>query len=91
MKLGPGVPDIYQGTEVWDLSLVDLTTAAMSTLRCGNAGSMLLPGADASSGNDSPLWRTLLADWPDGRIKLAIMHRLLAASDTGALVRGRRL
>ncbi|HEY4403514.1 MAG TPA: malto-oligosyltrehalose synthase [Xanthobacteraceae bacterium] len=31
----PGVPDFYQGTEFWDLSLVDRTTGARSTSRRG--------------------------------------------------------
>jgi (1->4)-alpha-D-glucan 1-alpha-D-glucosylmutase len=66
----PGVPDLYQGSELWDLSLVDpdnrrpvdfdARAATMSTL------------AEPCD------WRALAASWPDGRIKLALMRRLLA-------------
>jgi malto-oligosyltrehalose synthase len=62
----PGVPDFYQGTEFWDLSLVDpdnrrpvdftARTAALDT-----------DGAPAA----------LAATWPDGRVKQAVIHRLL--------------
>jgi maltooligosyltrehalose synthase len=31
----PGIPDFYQGTELWDLSLVDPTTGARSITSCG--------------------------------------------------------
>ena len=67
----PGVPDFYQGTESWDLSLVDpdnrrpVDFAARQSALAGLAG----PGLD---------WGGLAADWHDGRIKLALTHRLLA-------------
>ena len=32
----PGVPDTYQGSELWNFSLVDPTTAAPSTMRCAD-------------------------------------------------------
>ncbi len=66
----PGVPDFYQGTELWDLSLVDPDNrrpvdfdARASTL--------------ASQGSE-PDWQALHESWPDGRIKLALTVRLLA-------------
>ena len=66
----PGVPDFYQGTELWDLSLVDPDNrrtvdfrARMETL--GAAG-------------DRPDWAALTESWPDGSIKLALTRRLLA-------------
>jgi (1->4)-alpha-D-glucan 1-alpha-D-glucosylmutase len=64
----PGVPDFYQGTETWDLSLVDpdnrrpVDFAARQT------------ALDASATLD---WNELAAHWTDGRIKLALTHRLL--------------
>ncbi len=66
----PGVPDFYQGTEFWDLSLVDPDNrrpvdfaTRMSTLEAGG---------------DVPDWIALTMAWPDGRIKFAVMRRLLA-------------
>ena len=66
----PGVPDFYQGTELWDLSLVDPD----------NRRAVDFPArmtALASIG-DRPDWAALTASWPDGRIKLALTRRLLA-------------
>lgn len=64
----PGVPDFYQGTEFWDLSLVDpdnrrpVDFAARST---------------ALGELDNPDWRGLIKSWPDGRLKLAWTRHLL--------------
>jgi (1->4)-alpha-D-glucan 1-alpha-D-glucosylmutase len=65
----PGVPDFYQGTEFWDLSLVDpdnrrpVDFAARSRVLASLA--------------DTPDWTELASYWRDGRIKLALMRRLL--------------
>jgi (1->4)-alpha-D-glucan 1-alpha-D-glucosylmutase len=66
----PGVPDFYQGTELWDFSLVDPD----------NRRPVDLPARAAllKSIGDNPDWRALAASWPDGRIKLALTCRLLA-------------
>jgi (1->4)-alpha-D-glucan 1-alpha-D-glucosylmutase len=66
----PGVPDFYQGTELWDLSLVDPD----------NRRPVDLPARAAllKSIGDNPDWRALAESWPDGRIKLALTRRLLA-------------
>jgi (1->4)-alpha-D-glucan 1-alpha-D-glucosylmutase len=71
----PGVPDIYQGAELWDLSLVDpdnrgpvaweIRTAALAELR-------------RLDGDRAALSQALLASWPDGRVKLYVIHRALA-------------
>jgi (1->4)-alpha-D-glucan 1-alpha-D-glucosylmutase len=64
---GPGVPDIYQGTEHWDLSLVDpdnrrpVDFAARERSLAAKAG----PAA-------------LLASWQDGRVKQQVVARTLA-------------
>jgi (1->4)-alpha-D-glucan 1-alpha-D-glucosylmutase len=63
----PGVPDIYQGCEQWDLSLVDPDNRRPVDFADRRSG---LNGAD----ND---WPGLLERWPDGKIKLALTHRLL--------------
>jgi (1->4)-alpha-D-glucan 1-alpha-D-glucosylmutase len=66
----PGVPDFYQGTEFWDLSLVDpdnrrpvdfaARVEAFETIK------------------DQSDWRALAESWADGRIKLALTRHLLA-------------
>jgi (1->4)-alpha-D-glucan 1-alpha-D-glucosylmutase len=66
----PGVPDFYQGTELWDLSLVDPDNRRPVDL--GARASLL-----ASIG-ETPDWRALAQSWPDGRIKLAVTRRHLA-------------
>ena len=69
--LTPGVPDFYQGTELWDLSLVDPDNrrAVDFDLRAARTG--------ATSTLD---WRRLADNWPDGRIKLALTQRAAAAA-----------
>ncbi len=74
LKLGsPGVPDFYQGSELWDLSLVDPDNRRPVDFS-HRAG--LLTEVDALLAADAPARESLLADWltswPDGRIKLAI-------------------
>ncbi len=62
----PGVPDIYQGTEFWDQSLVD-----PDNRRPVDFDSRI----QALSAQDSP--RGLAGHWRDGRVKQALMHRAL--------------
>jgi (1->4)-alpha-D-glucan 1-alpha-D-glucosylmutase len=64
----PGVPDIYQGNEIWDFSLVDPDNRRPVdyTLRRKLLDS--LTGATPEE---------LLQSWPDGRIKLLLTQRLL--------------
>ncbi|MXQ10066.1 malto-oligosyltrehalose synthase [Microvirga makkahensis] len=62
----PGVPDIYQGTEFWDLSLVDPDNRRAVEY-----------GARAKALNDEIPPEALLARWPDGRIKQRVIARLL--------------
>lgn len=64
----PGVPDFYQGTEFWDLSLVDPD----------NRRPVDFAARQAALGSlDDPDWRGLIKNWPDGLIKLAWTRRLL--------------
>jgi (1->4)-alpha-D-glucan 1-alpha-D-glucosylmutase len=64
----PGVPDFYQGTELWDFSLVDPDNRRPIDYvqRQGMLGHL-----DHSSVAD------LYASWKDGRIKMAVAHALL--------------
>ena len=64
----PGTPDFYQGTEFWDLSLVD-----PDNRRPVDFESRL----DASR-QKFLSWQSLADQWTDGRIKLALTQRLLS-------------
>ena len=65
----PGVPDIYQGTETWDLSLVDPDNRRPVdyALRRNQLDSLK---------NGAPL-AELLEQWTDGRLKLLLVQKLL--------------
>jgi len=64
----PGVPDIYQGNEIWDYSLVDPDNRR--PVDYARRQKMLDGLRNAHAGQ-------LLASWPDGRIKLFSTQRLL--------------
>src|SRR4029079_10490998 len=63
----PGVPDFYQGTELWDLSLVDPDNRRPVdySKRC----ELLKP-------HESD-WTGLASAWPNGQIKFELTRRLL--------------
>ncbi|MGI3903231.1 MAG: malto-oligosyltrehalose synthase [Janthinobacterium lividum] len=71
----PGVPDIYQGCELWDFSMVDpdnrrpvdfaARSAALETLQADLAGDQASALASCRSA------------WQDGRLKLAVTAQLL--------------
>jgi (1->4)-alpha-D-glucan 1-alpha-D-glucosylmutase len=69
----PGVPDIYQGTELWDDSLVDPDNRRPVDFAVRQR---LLPESLGRTPAD------LLEHLPDGQVKLAITARLLAARKT---------
>jgi len=64
----PGVPDTYQGTEFWDLSMVDPDNRRPVDFAARR-------DALASEVEESELRR----HWRDGRIKQQVLHRLLKA------------
>ena len=72
----PGMPDIYQGCEMWDLSLVDPDNRRpVDYERRAQALADLQPALQ----RDAPgTLATLLQSWPDGRIKLAVVSMLLS-------------
>lgn len=73
----PGVPDFYQGTELWELSLVDPDNRRpVDYARRVEMLAELEPWLDDAA-PQPPAERTAavarwLADWPDGRIKLFV-------------------
>jgi (1->4)-alpha-D-glucan 1-alpha-D-glucosylmutase len=60
----PGVPDIYQGTEFWDLSLVDPDNRRMVDFAPRSRALEDIDGSDPDQ---------LLRDWPSGRAKLRLL------------------
>ena len=64
----PGVPDFYQGTEFWDLSLVDPDNRRPVDFA---------ERAVVLKQVERPAWETLARDWPNGHIKLAWTRHLL--------------
>ena len=75
LKLGaPGVPDIYQGCELWDYSLVDPDNRRAVDY---DARRDMLAAFEARDGEPEALLGELLDAWPDGRVKLYITWRLL--------------
>ena len=66
--MSPGLPDFYQGTELWDFSLVDPDNRRPVDYEKRAAMLRKLP---------PPV--TLLRQWKDGRIKLFVTARSLAA------------
>ncbi|CAE6694063.1 malto-oligosyltrehalose synthase [Paraburkholderia aspalathi] len=62
----PGIPDLYQGTELWDFSLVDPDNRRPVDFARREAWLAQTPPSE------------FLASWHDGRVKLAVVQRVLA-------------
>ena len=71
----PGVPDFYQGTELWDLSLVDPDNRRPVDFR--KRTSFLDELAVREESCRLSLVRELIGSWPDGRVKLYATCRCL--------------
>lgn len=73
--VSPGVPDVYQGTELWDLSMVDPDNRRPVDFTERQA---LLDGLIEAEQRDwHALLRDLLQSWSDGRVKLYVTHKTL--------------
>jgi (1->4)-alpha-D-glucan 1-alpha-D-glucosylmutase len=64
----PGVPDFYQGTEFWDLALVDPDNRRPVDFA---------ERAKVLATVETPDWNHLVQVWPDGHLKLAWTRHLL--------------
>ncbi|HXG11105.1 MAG TPA: malto-oligosyltrehalose synthase [Gemmataceae bacterium] len=74
----PGVPDTYQGTELWDFSLVDPDNRRPVDYECRQQMLGELKERVAAAGERlPPLARELTAAKEDGRIKLYVTWRAL--------------
>jgi (1->4)-alpha-D-glucan 1-alpha-D-glucosylmutase len=64
----PGVPDIYQGNEIWDYSLVDPDNRRPVDY---NLRREMLDALQSATPNE------LMRTWPDGRVKMFLTQRVL--------------
>lgn len=69
----PGVPDIYQGTDLWDLNLVDPDNRRPVDYQLRSAYLQEIK----SQANDPDYGRRLLSSPGDGKVKLFLMYKLL--------------
>lgn len=73
----PGVPDHYQGSELWDVRLVDPDNRG--SVDFAKRATMLAGLRDALSRSCTLCVRDLLESWPDGRVKLYVLAQALRA------------
>jgi len=72
----PGAPDFYQGTELWDFSLVDPDNRRAVDYASRSA---MLKKMKAASEKNSLSIETLLRRWHDSRIKMFVTWKVLDA------------
>jgi (1->4)-alpha-D-glucan 1-alpha-D-glucosylmutase len=70
----PGVPDVYQGCELWNLSLVDPDNRRPVDFELRRR---LLEELDAGMADRAALVRELARSWKDGRVKMHVVRELL--------------
>ena len=71
----PGVPDFFQGSELWDFSLVDPDNRRPVDFKLRQKLLKELKALDAKG--DPSLPARLLSTWRDGRLKLFITYKAL--------------
>lgn len=74
--MAPGIPDFYQGSELWDFSLVDPDNRRPVDFATRKRALAELKGGEAAAG-PLTLARMLTADMRDGRIKLHLICKAL--------------
>jgi (1->4)-alpha-D-glucan 1-alpha-D-glucosylmutase len=74
--VSPGVPDFYQGSELWELSLVDPDNRHPVDYRTRIEALAGLRGREAELGPQA-LLQELLENCDDGRVKLYLIYRVL--------------
>ncbi|UCH86681.1 MAG: malto-oligosyltrehalose synthase [Dehalococcoidia bacterium] len=78
----PGIPDFYQGAELWDFSLVDPDNRR--PVDFSRRAQMLSELKRLEAGDPAQLVRELLAAWRDGRIKMYVILKALGFRSTHA-------
>ncbi len=71
----PGVADFYQGSELWDLRLVDPDNRGQVDFRSRAAA--LTEVASGEGSNSDQLLRELVEHWSNGKIKLHLIRKAL--------------
>ncbi len=71
----PGVPDVYQGTELWDFSLVDPDNRR--PVDFDRREQMLAALEEQFARDPRQLAQELRAAWPDPRVKMFVLWRML--------------
>ncbi len=74
----PGIPDFYQGTELWELSLVDPDNRRPVDWALRQRMLATLAAEVAATHDRAALARDLLKDSEDGRVKLFVIRQALA-------------
>ncbi|HEY6441894.1 MAG TPA: malto-oligosyltrehalose synthase [Candidatus Acidoferrales bacterium] len=72
----PGLPDFYQGSELWDFRLVDPDNRGRVDF--GERSRLVETVVSESDANLASAARDFLEHWPDGRIKLHVIRQTLA-------------
>jgi (1->4)-alpha-D-glucan 1-alpha-D-glucosylmutase len=73
--IAPGVPDFFQGSELWDLRLVDPDNRR--PVDFAKRRSVLEELQRSESVDRAGMVRGLLSQWQDGRVKLYLIHKIL--------------
>ena len=73
----PGVPDIYQGQEVWDFSLVDPDNRRAVDYPLRSRLLEEIKRRSLEEDRRGELLNEVISSWKDGRIKLLVTHLLL--------------
>ncbi|MEX2571542.1 MAG: malto-oligosyltrehalose synthase [Gemmatimonadota bacterium] len=73
----PGVPDVYQGQEMWDFSLVDPDNRRPVDYDKRRAVLEAVSAAREAPERFADFASELVRDWPDGRIKMLVTHMSL--------------
>lgn len=77
----PGVPDLYQGDELWSFNLVDPDNRRPVDFQCRDAILSALEAQQSATEGSGPLFPSLLDEPADGRAKLYLTWRLLRLRD----------
>ncbi len=72
----PGVPDFYQGSELWDLRLVDPDNRG--TVDFTKRTALLKSLTRGPQQDHTKFANELCSNWPDGRLKLFLISKALA-------------
>jgi (1->4)-alpha-D-glucan 1-alpha-D-glucosylmutase len=72
----PGVPDFYQGSELWDFRLVDPDNRG--PVDFAERSRLLKAVIHQAQGDRSSAAREFAEHWTDGRIKLHVIHKSLS-------------